>query len=123
MSLASTLDTSPERQRQAAYKYAVSAAVNGHGRSFETTADKVGLKYMVAAGYDGCEAPKVFQKFLQLYGKKSGVVNFFHGNHPTNMDRIKTLNSELAGKYRGKDFSRATRNTSTYAKLSARYRG
>ena len=107
---------------QAAYKYAVSAAVNGHGRGFETDADVVGLKYLVAAGYDAREAPKVFEKFIKLYGDQSKTVNFFHGGHPRNVERIATLKKELSSTYRGKNFANARRNTRTYANLTARYK-
>ena len=37
----------------------VSAMVNGHGRKLEDEADRIGLNYMVDAGYDPFQAPEV----------------------------------------------------------------
>ena len=44
------------------------AVVNGHQRSLENQSDRVGLEYMVRAGYDPREAPAVWKLMAKKYG-------------------------------------------------------
>jgi predicted Zn-dependent protease len=80
---------------------AISAAVNGHGRDLEDEADRVGLHYMVEAGYDYMEAPEVWQVFGRYTEDQDKVSNFFFSDHSTHEARIKNLNKEIAIHYRG----------------------
>ena len=45
------------------------AIVNGHQRALENQSDRIGLQYMVAAGYDPRQAPAVWK----LMAKTNGV--------------------------------------------------
>lgn len=85
-----------------AYKATVNAAVNGHGRGLEREADRVGMEYLVKAGYDPREAPITFELLLKEYGDKSPMVNFFYGSHPANVERYETLSALSRDKY-GRD--------------------
>jgi beta-barrel assembly-enhancing protease len=85
-----------------AYKATMNAAVNGHGRGQEREADKIGIDYMVKAGYDPREAPITFELLLKEHGDQSRLVNFFYGSHPNNVDRFETLSSLAKDKY-GRD--------------------
>jgi predicted Zn-dependent protease len=80
---------------------AISAAVNGHGRDLEDEADRVGLHYMVDAGYDYMEAPEVWQVFGRYTEDQDKVSNFFFSDHSTHEARIRNLNKEIATHYRG----------------------
>jgi predicted Zn-dependent protease len=80
---------------------AISAAVNGHGRDLEDEADRVGLHYMVEAGYDYMEAPEVWQVFGRYTEDQDKVSNFFFSDHSTHEARIRNLNKEIAVHYRG----------------------
>ncbi len=84
---------------QAAYKYSMSAAINGHGRARESEADELGLEYMVKAGYDPREAPITFELLLKEYGDPSPLVAFFYASHPTNVKRIENINKLNQEKY------------------------
>lgn len=103
-----------------AYGVTMNAAVNGHGRNQERDADRIGLDYMVKAGYDPREAPITFELLLAEYGDRSSVANFFYGSHPANQERFDTLSSLARTKYGAdraekrllvntEDFKRATR--------------
>jgi Zn-dependent protease with chaperone function len=80
----------------------LSAIVNGHGRDLEDEADRLGLEYMVDAGYDPFEAPEVWRIFTRHTGDPSGAVNFFFSDHSTHRARISNLTREINSNYRGK---------------------
>ena len=82
-----------------AYDASMNAAVNGHGRGQEREADKVGMDYMVKAGYDPREGPITFELLLKEHGDQSRLVNFFYGSHPNNVDRYETLSALVKDKY------------------------
>lgn len=105
---------------QVAYGATMNAAIHGHGRNQEREADRIGIDYIVKAGYDPREAPITFELLLQEYGEQPRLVNFFYGNHPANQERFQTLTelattkygSELAARrltVNTEDFKRATR--------------
>ncbi len=106
---------------RAVYDYSVLAAVNGHGRSFETKADELGLETMVKAGYDPGEMLKVFEALRALYGDRSELANFFHGSHPTNAKRIEALKDMIAERYGDMDRSSLVRDTAAYRTLTAKH--
>jgi len=85
-----------------AYEATMNAAVHGHGRGQEREADKVGMDYMVKAGYDPREGPITFELLLKEHGDQSRIVNFFYGSHPNNVDRYETLTALVKEKY-GRD--------------------
>ena len=82
-----------------AYDASMNAAVNGHGRGQEREADKVGMDYMVKAGYDPREGPITFELLLKEHGDQSRLANFFYGSHPNNVDRYETLSALVKDKY------------------------
>ncbi len=105
---------------QVAYGATMNAAIHGHGRNQEREADRVGLEYMVKAGYDPREAPITFELLLAEYGDQPRLVNFFYGSHPANQERFETLTQLAKFKYAGdlasrrlvvntEDFKRSTR--------------
>lgn len=97
-----------------AYEYTMSAAINGHGRSQESEADRVGLRYMADAGYDPAEAPYTFQQLYEEYGDQSAIQNFFWGSHPTNRSRFETLTRLVSERYAGGDATTRIVNTEEF---------
>lgn len=104
------------------YDYSVLAAANGHGKRFEMQADFLGLDTLVAAGYHPDEALGVFESLGRIYGERYKLATFFHGDHPTNLERIKALRDHITKRYAGIDTSRLTRDTPAYRTFKARYR-
>ncbi|HXV64879.1 MAG TPA: M48 family metalloprotease [Vicinamibacteria bacterium] len=78
------------------------AIVNGHGRDLEDEADRVGLEYMIDAGYDPFQAPEVWRIFNRHTGDQGAVANFFFSDHSTHQARISNLTREINSNYRGK---------------------
>jgi Zn-dependent protease with chaperone function len=71
------------------------AWMNGYGRELEDQADRVGLRYAYEGGYDVSQAPGVWQRFLDKYGERDGVTNFFFSDHSTASARRRHLEDEI----------------------------
>ncbi len=84
---------------QVAYDATMNAAVNGHGRNQERDADRIGMDYMVKAGFDPREGPIVFELLLKEHGDQSRVANFFYSSHPNNVERFETLSGLVKKQY------------------------
>ncbi|MDD7914240.1 M48 family metalloprotease [Polaribacter ponticola] len=62
-------------------------------RTHETEADKLGLVFMIMAGYDGREAAEVWVRMSKKSNGKQGPE--FLSTHPSNQSRIQTLRAYL----------------------------
>jgi len=74
-----------------------------YSRTHETEADKLGLVFMIMAGYNGTEAVKVWERMKALGGSSQPE---FLSTHPSNTSRISVLRTylpeakRLAAKYK-----------------------
>jgi Zn-dependent protease with chaperone function len=80
---------------------ALKAWQSGYSRSLETEADRVGLSYAAAGGFDIRKAPRVWVRFQEKYGSEQALKNFVVGNHPRNSERVKNAREELQAHYPG----------------------
>jgi Zn-dependent protease with chaperone function len=71
------------------------AWMNGYGRELEDQADRVGLRYAYQGGYDVARAPQVWQRFLEKYGERDRVTNFFFSDHSSATARRQHLEDEI----------------------------
>jgi hypothetical protein len=76
---------------------------NGHSRSMENQADRLGLEYMVSAGYDPREAPAVWKLMTKQYGLQTTDV--FWSSHENQATRRSYLMNELKNNYRSLDYT------------------
>ncbi len=92
------------------------ASVSGYSQELETEADNIGFEWMVAAGYDPHESPKLFEHLMAEMKEEEQAEPFFFGSHPKLADRQANYQSLLAaGAYpRG-----GTVNRDVYAKAVA----
>ncbi len=93
------------------------AMVNGYSRRLEDQADRVGLEYLVAAGYDPREAPRVWK----IMSKKTGDMpnTFFWSSHNSNSVRRSYLMVEIRDNYSQLDFAQMKRgDADEYRKIS-----
>ncbi|MEW5693939.1 MAG: M48 family metalloprotease [Candidatus Hydrogenedentota bacterium] len=74
----------------------LNAMVNGWGREKEEQADLTAVSYIIKAGYDPREMPKVFEILLETYGDPDPLGNFFYSNHPENRKRIIYVNKYIS---------------------------
>ena len=63
------------------------ASVSGYSKELETEADNIGFEWMVAAGYDPREAPKLFAHLMAEMEEENREEPFFFGSHPKLQDR------------------------------------
>ena len=93
------------------------AIVNGHSRSLENQSDRVGLEYMIAAGYDPRQAPAVWK----LMAKTNGVsaTDFFWSSHENPPTRRSYLMNELKNNYRDLDFGQFRLSADEYSRIKA----
>jgi Peptidase family M48/Domain of unknown function (DUF5666) len=83
---------------------AVDSIQSQYARSLENQADRVGLEWMLAAGYDIREAPASW-KALSLK-KGDGPINPFWSSHDNKTTRRSYLMAELRNNYSSVDFSK-----------------
>jgi Zn-dependent protease with chaperone function len=91
------------------------AIQNGYARNLENQADRVGLQYMTAAGYDPREAPRVWKQMTKKYGGQG--TNFFWSSHDNNATRRSYLMNELRNNYEGVEFSSLKLNEEEFHKI------
>lgn len=75
----------------------LAAMVNGYQRRLENQADRIGLEYLVAAGYDPREAPRVWKIMSKKYGDMPNT--FFWSSHSNNATRRSFLMVEIRNNY------------------------
>ena len=69
----------------------------GYSRADERTADRYGMKYMHAAGYDTAAAVTLQEKFVALSkGRESGWLDGWFATHPPSKKRLKANRAALA---------------------------
>jgi hypothetical protein len=90
---------------------------NAYSRSLENQADRVGLEYMVAAGYDPREAAEVWKVMANSAESKSGLWE----GHDDMVARRSYLLSELHNNYAGLDFKSLVRNREEFDVLAERF--
>jgi hypothetical protein len=90
---------------------------NGYSRSLENQADRVGLEYMVAAGYDAREAAEVWH---QVAGAARDSKIFWNGLDDSTSRRSYLL-SEIRNNYSGVNFQSYVRNREEFDQLAGRF--
>ncbi|WP_237067912.1 M48 family metalloprotease [Microbulbifer guangxiensis] len=84
-----------------------SAYIARYGRSNELEADRYGMKYMAAAGYDPQGAVRLQQKFVRLSeGRQAGALEALFASHPPSQARV-DANMEYAKKLPAGNANRA----------------
>jgi predicted Zn-dependent protease len=85
-----------------------------YGRDHELESDRVGIKYMVKAGYDAQAAVELQEIFVKLSeGKNSGFIEGLFASHPPSQERV-ARNRDLAAQNPG-----GVRNKTQYQRAMA----
>jgi predicted Zn-dependent protease len=87
------------------------AAVTGYSRELETEADRGGLEYMIKAGYEPQEAPRLFEILKKDVEEQKIKEPFFFGSHPRLEERIDNFNQFIK---EGKPDTQGVRNTDRF---------
>jgi Zn-dependent protease with chaperone function len=93
------------------------AMINGYGRTMENQADRVGLQYMIDAGYDPRQSPRVWK----LVSKKHGDMpnTFFWSTHDSNTERRSFQMLTIRNSFGGLDLSQLRTNEAEFKRVAA----
>ena len=89
---------------------------NQYSRSLENQADRVGLEWMLGAGYDIREAPQSWKAVSRQKG--DSATNPFWCSHDNNMTRRSYLMSELRSNYADVDYSNLKKDTAEFHQVA-----
>lgn len=95
------------------------AMVNGYSRRLENQADRIGLEYMAAAGYDPREAPRVWKIMSKKYGDMPDALGFFWASHSSNATRRSYLMNAIRNNYSNLNYSEMKRGEEVYKNIVA----
>ena len=87
-----------------------------YSRSLENQADRVGLEWMLAAGYDIREAPQSWKAVSRQKG--DSATNSFWCSHDNNTTRRSYLMSELRNNYADVDYSNLKMDTDEFHRVA-----
>lgn len=73
--------------------------LSGVGRTYETQADRLGVRLLAKAGYDASAMVRVLQLLQRLDSENPGLLSSLVATHPPTADRIKKVKAELAPKH------------------------
>ncbi|MEO6390908.1 MAG: M48 family metalloprotease [Pyrinomonadaceae bacterium] len=86
--------------------------VAGYGRPMENQADRIGMQYMVAAGYDPSEAPKVWKLIERRYGESNNE-SYWSGSQ-NNLERRSFQLLTIRNLFADTDFDKLKKNEAEY---------
>ncbi len=89
---------------------------NGYSRSLENQADRVGVEWMLASGYDIREAPRAWKAVSKKYGDHA--TNIFWDNHDNNTTRRSYLMAELRNNYSEVDYSQLKKDSDDFHRIA-----
>ena len=95
----------------------VSGIQNQYARTLENQADRVGLEWMLAAGYDIREAPQSWKAVSMKKGDHD--LNPFWDSHDNNTTRRSYLMAELRNNYSDVDYSQLKKDSEEFHHVAA----
>ena len=78
--------------------------------------DRIGLEYLVRAGYDPREAPAVWKQMAKEYGNRP--TNVFWSSHANNTTRRSYLMAEIRNNYEYLDYSNFKDNKEEFQRIA-----
>jgi hypothetical protein len=90
---------------------------NGYSRSLENQADRVGMEWMLASGYDIREAPQAWKVVSKKYGDHP--TDLFWDNHDNNTTRRSYLMAEIRNNYSELDYSKLKKDSDDFHRIAA----
>ena len=101
---------------QIATQVAAGGAFARFSRGDETEADRYGVRYMTAAGYNANGMATMFERLLAERRSRPSSVERFFSTHPLTTDRIATVQAEI----RKQGGARGAQNDAGFAAAKAR---
>jgi len=91
------------------------AVRSGYSRALENQADRIGLEYMVRAGYDPREAPQLWKQMTKAYGLQ--VTNVFWSTHDNQATRRSYLMNEIKNNYSDLNYSQVQKDADNFVQI------
>jgi hypothetical protein len=89
----------------------------GYGRTLENQADRLGLQYLVSAGYDPREAPKVWKLIIARYGDRSN--EYYWSSQDSNAERRSFQMLAIQSLFTGMNLDELKRTEGEYQSIAA----
>ena len=93
----------------------MAAVVNGHERSLENQADRLGIQTIIDRGYDPREATRFFRFVIERYGEDS--TSKIWSNHESSVMRGSLLTVQMEREYPSGHFDGARANTPAFVAM------
>jgi predicted Zn-dependent protease len=93
------------------------AITNGYGGTLENQADRVGLEYMIEAGGDPKESPRVWKLVTKKHG--DWPTNVFRSTHDSNMEQHGFQILTIKNGFNNLDFSKLKMNELEYKRYAS----
>lgn len=90
------LGRNPSGVEQAAVQVGGGAVFAGYGRDAEREADRVGVAYMVRAGYNPNGMATFFEELLSMQQRQPSRVEQWFSTHPTTQERVNNTRAIIA---------------------------
>jgi Zn-dependent protease with chaperone function len=91
------------------------AMVQGYGRTLENQSDRLALQYMVDAGYDVREAPRVWKLVAKTEGDGP---TFYWSSHDSAAERRSFMMITIRNSFSGLDLSRMVKNEGSFQRVA-----
>src|SRR5258705_12819062 len=91
------------------------AMVRGYGRTLENQSDRLAIQYMVDAGYDIREAPRVWKLATMAYGDGP---TFYWSDHDSNSERRSFMMVTIRNSFSGMDMSTLKKNQDSFQRIA-----
>jgi Zn-dependent protease with chaperone function len=91
------------------------AMVQGYGRTLENQSDRLALQYMVDAGYDIREAPRVWKLVARTEGDGP---TFYWSSHDSDAERRSFMMVTIRNSFSGVDFSSLKKNEDSFQRIA-----
>lgn len=90
------LGRNPSQVEQAGIQVGGGAVFAGYGRDAEREADRVGVNYMVRAGFNPNGMATFFEELLQMQQRQPSRVEQWFSTHPTTQERVNNTRAIIA---------------------------
>jgi beta-barrel assembly-enhancing protease len=113
------LGRNPSQGKQIAAQLLGTGILTNYSRSAETEADRLGVRYTYAAGYDPEGMVDFYGEMLEMRKRRPSKVEQFFSSHPLTETRIQTIRAEASRLPRR---SSLTNDTSNFQRFRSQFR-
>ena len=114
------LGRNPSQGKQILAQVVGAGVINNYSRGAELEADRLGVRYTYAAGYDPAGMVDFYGEMLDMRRRQPSKVEQFFSSHPLTEDRIRNIDASIAKLPRKASL---THDTPNYQRFRSQLRG